>query len=126
MKVVDSAGLSGTERDVKCPNGGFQSLRMLLEKDGMGFGMTRTLIPKGEPQHWHYTNHLEACYCVSGEATLLNCDTGELHKIRSGVLYALDNHDDHLFHAHSDVELICVFNPPLKGGELHNADGEYE
>ena len=49
----------------------------LLESDGMGYGMTKTVIPVGERQHWHYKNHLESCYCVSGKGLLTNAVTGE-------------------------------------------------
>jgi len=126
MKVVDATQLCGTDREVHCPKGGFVSTRMLLEADGMGFTMTHTFIPKGLPQTWHYKNHLEACYCVSGEGRLGNLETGETYEIRPGVMYALDKHDKHLFMALEDTVLICVFNPPLKGREVHREDGSYE
>lgn len=118
--------LIGTEREVRCPNGGFTSYRALLERDGMGFSLHKTVIPKGPPQHWHYKNHLEACYCVSGGGTLTSLDTGERWLIRAGKLYVLDQHDNHTFQAHSETVLISVFNPPVKGGEVHREDGSYE
>lgn len=125
MKVIDVKSIEGTEREVRCPHGGFVSYRMLLESDGMGFAMTRTVIPKGDPQRWHYKHHLEACYCESGEGLLGNLATGEKFNIKPGVLYALDKHDAHLFVALEDTVLICVFNPPLTGAEVHREDGSY-
>lgn len=125
MKVVDVRELEGTERDVRCPNGGFRSLRILLESDRMGFTMTKTTIPVGTTQFWHYKNHLEACFCVEGRATLVNDITGESFEITPGKTYVLDNHDAHLFTAHETTTLICVFNPPLKGREVHREDGSY-
>lgn len=126
MKVIDSKDLIGTDRDVKCPKGGFNSIRILLESDAMGFGLTQTTIPKGDPQRWHYKNHLEACYCVSGEAELTNEHTGDVFIIKPGMTYALDNNDPHIFEALTNkVVLVCVFNPPLKGSEVHQADGSY-
>lgn len=125
MKVIKSKNLRNTDRQVNCPKGGFVSLRILLEKDGMGFTMTETHVPKGEAQHWHYKNHLEACYCVSGYGILTNKKTGEEHDISNGTIYVLDKHDDHTFEAIDDVVLICVFNPPLKGNEVHKKDGSY-
>lgn len=126
MKVLSVKDVAGTTREVKCPNGGFVSSRLLLESDRMGFTLTHTFIPKGMPQTWHYKNHLEACYCVSGEAKLGNLETGETFNIGPGDMYALDKHDRHLFMALEDTVLICVFNPPLKGAEVHREDGSYE
>ena len=37
----------------------------------------------------------------------------------------LDKHDKHLLRADSELELACVFNPPLHGKEVHDADGVY-
>jgi L-ectoine synthase len=126
MKVVSLEDIAFTSRQVECPNGGFVSLRYLLASDGMGFSMTNTFIPKGRPQRWHYSNHLEACLCVSGKGLLVEEESGERFPVEPGTLYALNNHDAHTFQALEDTTLICVFNPPLFGREVHNEDGAYE
>lgn len=126
MKVINIKDLEGTDREVHCPKGGFISTRFLLESDRMGFTLTRTYIPKGEPQHWHYKNHLEACLCIKGYGKLQNVETLEVHDIKPGVMYALDKNDEHMFQALKDTILICVFNPPLTGKEVHKKDGSYE
>lgn len=126
MKVIRGSELSGMGRKINCPNDGFTSYRFLLEEDGMGYTMTKTVIPKGDPQHWHYKDHLESCYCVSGSGTLTNLATGEEHQIGPDTTYVLDKNDDHLFQAHETVTLICVFNPPLRGAEVHRNDGSYD
>lgn len=126
MKVIRFSEISDSDREVQCPNGGFTSYRYLLERDGMGFTVTRTVIPPGGPQRWHYKNHLEACYCVSGRGLLVNESTQEYWAIDPGTLYALDRHDPHLFMAIDETVLVCVFNPPLKGREVHREDGSYE
>ena len=125
MRVIKSSDIADMGRKVSCPNDGFISYRILLEEDGMGYSMTKTVIPKGDPQHWHYKNHLESCFCVSGHGTLTNIDTGDEHEIGPDSTYVLDKHDNHMFQAHETVTLICVFNPPLKGKEVHQADGSY-
>lgn len=125
MKVIDFNDLKGTEREVDCPNGGFKSLRILLESDKMGYTMTRTSVPKGKPQRWHYKNHLETCYCIKGHGVLTDEKTGKKYKVKPGIAYVLDKHDPHTFHATSDCVLICVFNPPLTGREVHRKDGSY-
>lgn len=126
MNVIRNKDVAGTKQEVHCPNGGFVSFRYLIEKDGMGFSVHRTEIPKGKPQHWHYKNHLEACYCVSGQGLLRNLKTRELFYIKPGTLYALDKHDDHTFEAVEDVVLISIFNPPVTGNEVHQEDGSYK
>jgi L-ectoine synthase len=126
MKVIKLADLKNTDRQVDCPNKGFTSFRFLLERDNMGFTLTKTLIPKGIDQHWHYKNHLEACYCISGRGLLTNVVTDQQYMIEKDTMYALNLNDDHFFKAFEDTELICVFNPPLKGREVHKEDGSYE
>lgn len=125
MKIVKIAELKDTSREVKCPNGGFTSNRILLESDGMGYGMTKTVIPPNGKQHWHYTSHFESCYCISGYGILTDIKTGETHEILPDTTYVLNDHDDHYFEAIEEVTLICVFNPPLTGKEVHQEDGSY-
>ena len=124
MKIIHADKLN-SERIVHCPKGGFVSNRILLESDGMGYTLTKTFIPAGDWQHWHYKNHLETCYCISGEGDIKDLKTGEIHPVYPGIVYVLNDHDDHEFRAYTDVILICVFNPPLKGAEIHKSDGSY-
>ncbi len=126
MKVVDLAYLLGTDREVHCPTPDIcTSYRMLVKDDGMGFSLNYTKIPRGKIQHWHYKNHLEACYCISGVGILISLETGEKHTIGAGVLYALEKHDNHTFQAIKDTVLISIFNPPLVGNEVHDEEGSY-
>lgn len=125
MRVIKTAELN-RDRVVKCPKGAFTSNRILLERDGMGYSMTKTVIPAGGPWHWHYKNHLESCYCISGTGELRNLATGDAYPIGPDTTYVLDKHDDHEFTAFEEVTLICVFNPPLTGQEVHNEEGAYE
>lgn len=126
MKIIDARKLRNTSKEVKCPSGGFESIRMLVEADKMGFGLTRTtVLPTTDFQRWHYKKHFEACYCIAGRG-ILRANDGSEYQIKPGVLYALDKHDEHWFRALTRVVLICVFNPPLVGHELHGPDGSYE
>lgn len=126
MKVMNAMELHGTDKEVQCPNGGFSSIRLLTKDDGMGFTVTRTTVhPTKDFQLWHYKNHLEACYCIRGNATLKD-SRGNEHKIKPGMFYALDKHDKHWFKAKTTTVLICTFNPALAGNEVHQEDGSYE
>lgn len=110
----------GTERDVNWGNG--QSRRFLLERDGMGFAMMETLILAGTNIFIQYRNHLEACYCLEGEGEIADSD-GNRYPISPGTLYALDKHDPHHLRAWTDMRLISVFNPPIRGNERHDLGG---
>jgi L-ectoine synthase len=105
-----------TERDVAWGNG--QSRRFLLEKDGMGYSLTDTIVEAGTSSLLEYKSHWEACYCISGEGTI-EAD-GVVHLIQPGTMYALDRHEKHYLIAKTTLRLICVFTPPLQGKEAHN------
>lgn len=124
MKIIHLNDIAGTEREVNCPKDGFTSYRFLLERDGLGFSMTKTIIPPNDWQYWHYKNHQEACFCIKGRGVIRNIESGETSAIFPGIMYAPE-HDRHEFMAYEEVELICVFNPPLKGSEVHQEDGSY-
>ena len=51
--------------------------------------------------------------------------SGAVHSIEPGTIYILDKHDKHILRAFEEMELACVFNPPLIGREVHNAEGAY-
>lgn len=122
MKIIKTSELP-VERQVEFHSG--VSNRIVLAEDNMGFTMTKTVIEPGKQVFQHYKNHLESCYCVSGYAVLVNAITGEHHQITPDTTYVLDKHDPHYFEAHETTVLICVFNPPLTGKEIHREDGSY-
>ncbi len=122
MKIIKTSELP-VERQVEFHSG--VSNRILLAEDNMGFTMTKTVIEPGKQVFQHYKNHLESCYCVSGYAVLINAITGEHHQSTPDTTYVLDKHDPHYFEAKETTVLICVFNPPLTGQEIHREDGSY-
>lgn len=101
------------------------SVRMLLAEDGMGYSFHITTVAAGSDQTFEYKNHLEACYCIAGRATVTDLATGQTAVIAPGVLYALDQHDRHRVDVTETLVLACVFNPALTGREVHRADGSY-
>lgn len=115
----------GTKRDVQAETGTWASRRMLLKKDGMGFSFHETTIYKGTETLIWYKNHLEAVYCVGGRGELEVLETGQVFPIEDGTMYALNGHEKHHLRAFEDMRLICVFNPPLTGEEVHDSDGVY-
>lgn len=126
MIVRNIKDIIGTKQEVHAKEGQWSSRRMLLKGDNMGFSFHETIIRAGTKTHIHYQNHLEAVYCVAGDGKIEDLGTGEVHEIKDGVMYALDQHDDHnLYGGSEDMRLICVFNPPIKGTENHDANGVY-
>lgn len=115
--------IAGTERDVHAPT--FVSRRFLLKKDGMGFSFHETILYAGTETYIWYKNHLEAVYCVEGEGELEVLPNGPVYQITPGTMYALNGHEKHYLRAHTTLRMMCVFNPPLTGQEVHDQDGVY-
>jgi len=103
----------------------WNSVRMLLANDNMGFSFHITTIYAGSETHMHYKHHLESVYCMSGKGEIKDLATNEVHSIEPGTLYILNNHDKHILWAHEELKLACVFNPPVTGTEVHREDGSY-
>lgn len=125
MIVRDLNQMKNSERHIF--SDGWDSVRLLLKSDGMGFSFHITTIHAGAELAMHYKKHLESVYCMEGTGTIEDCATGEVHQIRPGVVYALDKHDKHILRADRDAPMVmaCVFNPPVTGNEVHQDDGSY-
>ena len=78
--------IQGTERDVNWGNG--TSVRLLVEKHRMGFGLNYTTVNKGTETKLQYKNHLEACFCLKGEGEIEDME-GNVWKIKPNDFYAL-------------------------------------
>lgn len=104
---------------------GWESARLLLKDDGMGFSMHVTKLYAGAELKLHYQNHLEAVLVLKGNGTIEDLATGEIHKLKAGSLYALDDHDRHILRPETEMLTVCVFNPPVTGREVHDENGAY-
>lgn len=130
MKIRRLEEIAGTDRDVvgndrDVSEGNWRSRRLILADDRVGFSMHDTVLYAGTETSMWYANHVEAVYVIEGEGTLLDKETGEEHKLAPGTMYLLDGHERHMLRAHTDVRAVCVFNPPVTGREVHDADGVY-
>ncbi len=114
----------GSDRDISGP--GWNSRRILLAADGMGYSLHDTIIEKGAELTLEYKHHFEACYCIEGDGEITALDDGVTHRLQPFTVYALDQNDRHRVRAtNSDLRLVCVFNPALSGHEAHREDGSY-
>lgn len=123
MIIRNLSAIEDGEHDVRADT--WRSRRLLLAKDRMGFSMHDTVLYAGTETDMHYQHHLEAVYCIEGSAELTDRDTGEVHELRPGTLYALDRHDRHTLRVDDDFRCVCVFNPPVTGREVHDGNGVY-
>jgi L-ectoine synthase len=122
IRTLDAAHHS----DRRVVSNGWESTRLLLKNDGMGFSFHITTIYAGAELKMHYQHHLESVYCISGEGEIEELAEGQIHPIKPGTIYALNKHDKHVLRAVTEMKMACVFNPPLHGQEVHNAQGAYE
>ncbi len=118
--------IKGTEREVHAENGNWISRRFVLNDDGVGFSFHETIIKAGTETHIWYKHHMEAVYCVGGDGEIEDLKTGKIYPITDGTMYLLNDNDDHLLRGgKEDMRLICTFNPPITGREVHDKDGAY-
>ncbi|WP_459614633.1 ectoine synthase [Bordetella sp. 2513F-2] len=124
MIVRNVKDVIGTKDEVVTDT--WMSRRVLLRKDGMGFSFHETTIFPGTRTHIHYKNHLEAVWCIEGDGSIEVVADGKTYELGPGVVYALNEHDEHwLCGGKEPLRVICVFNPPLTGQEVHDAEGVY-
>lgn len=124
VRTMNEAAEQG--RKIVSPEKNWDSTRLLLRDDNMGFSFHITTIYKGADFRMHYQNHLESVYCISGKGEVETLDDGKVYPIEPGTIYILDKHDRHMLRAFEEMKMACVFNPPLHGKEVHNAEGAYE
>lgn len=112
-----------TDRRVVTDN--WESTRLLLKRDNMGLSFHITTIYGGTETAMCYRHHLESVYCIDGVGEVACTRTGEVHRVKPGTIYILDQHDEHVLRAHTEMTMACVFNPPLHGREVHDDSGAY-
>jgi len=123
MIVKHLEDVVGTEHDIDTPN--WNSRRLLLKKDNVGFSLHDTIIRAGTETMIWYKHHIEAVYCIEGEGEIELIETKETYKIRAGMLYVLNGHEKHWLRGTTDMRMVCVFNPPCTGQEVHDEEGAY-
>lgn len=123
MLIKTLADVRSSDRNIK--HNGWESSRLLLASDGMGFSFHITTLKAGGSWTFHYQHHVEAVFVISGTGTLDDLATGERHDLAPGTLYALNDHDRHTLTATTELVTACVFNPPVTGAEVHDATGAY-
>ena len=123
MIVRTLASVLDTPAHVK--GASFESRRILLAADQLGYSLHDTLCKAGTEQRLEYKNHVETNYVIEGQGAVTNLVTGQSWPLGPGTVYVLDKHEAHLLRATTDLRIICVFTPALSGQETHDASGSY-
>ena len=123
MIVKTLEDIMGTEEDIKEKT--WNSRRFLLKKDNVGFSMHDTILYAGMETSMWYKNHIEAVYTIEGEGILEDLTNEKTYTLKPGTMYVLNGQEKHKVIAKKDLRMICVFNPPVTGQEVHDEDGAY-
>ncbi|MDF3340442.1 MULTISPECIES: ectoine synthase [Mycobacteriaceae] len=123
MIVRTTAEITGTDRDVA--DASWRSKRIILAGDGVGFSFHETTIESGSVNEFHYQHHVEAVWVIEGTGTLTDLETGQQYPLADGTMYLLNNNDRHRVTCDEQLRMLCVFNPPVTGREVHDENGVY-
>jgi len=123
--VRSLAEIENTDRHLRSTSGTWESKRLVLAREKVGFSLHETVLYAGTETAMWYANHVEAVLCVEGEAELTDEETGLVHEITPGTMYLLDGHERHTLRPRTDFRCVCVFNPPVTGREDHDENGVY-
>lgn len=121
VRTIDE--ITDTDADIRTEN--WRSKRIVLAREGAGFSVHETTLYAGTESEFCYQNHIEAVFIVAGEGEIEDLATGQVHQLAPGSLYLLNDHDRHRVRPRTDMRTVCVFNPPVTGREVHDADGVY-
>lgn len=123
MIVRTTADITGTDRDVA--DGTWRSKRIILAGDSVGFSFHETTIEAGSVNEFHYQHHVEAVWVIEGTGMLTDLETGQQYPLADGTMYLLNNNDRHRVTCDEQLRMLCVFNPPVTGREVHDENGVY-
>ncbi|MCW4355258.1 ectoine synthase [Hoyosella sp. YIM 151337] len=125
MIVRTTEEITDTERDITSENGNWRSKRIVLADDRVGFSFHETTIKAGTVNEFHYQNHVEAVWLVEGRGKLTDLETGQVYNLVPGSMYLLDKNEKHRIEVEEQMRMLCVFNPPVTGREVHDENGVY-
>lgn len=123
MIVRTTDEITGTDRDVSV--GTWRSKRIILADDKVGFSFHETTIESNSVNEYRYEHHVEAVWVIEGTGTLTDLETGVEYPLAPGTMYLLNGHERHRVTRDQQLRMLCVFNPPVTGQEVHDETGAY-
>ena len=121
VRRADEMRAAGQELVVA--NGKARSIRMLTQSDNVGFSLSDVRLTAGAEATLWYKHHWEANHIIAGTAEVTDLTAGQSWQLASGMAYYVGPKDRHKLRAVTDVHLLSIFCPPLRGDEQHDADG---
>lgn len=123
MFVRSAEQLRAQGREMVVANGNAHTIRMITGADEIGFSLSDVHLKAGAAADLWYKHHREANFILSGSGNVEDLNTGEIWALEPDTLYCVGPEDRHRLSAVSDLHLLSVFCPPLRGDEQHDADG---
>ena len=121
IKTLKDLRAAGREKVVAA--GSARATRFVTQDDGLGFTVSDVYLAAGNQNVLWYKHHWEANYVVEGKGTVKDLTTDETWVLEPGVMYIVGPKDRHSLKADTALHIISIFNPPLKGDEIHDEDG---
>ncbi len=123
MFVKRGAEMRAAGQEMIFADGKDRTLRMLTQADDLGFGFSDVHFTAGADTAIWFKHHWEANHILSGTLEVTELATGKAHRVEPGMAYNVGPKDRHRLRALTDVHLISIFCPALRGDETHDADG---
>lgn len=123
MFVKRASEMISAGKELVVANGQARTLRMLTQADDVGFGFSVAHLKAGAQSVLWYKHHWEANHILSGTGEVTDLTSGQSWKLEPGVAYNVGPRDRHRLSASTDLDLLSVFSPALRGDEMHDADG---
>lgn len=121
VKSADEMRAAGKELVVA--GGKARTIRMLTQADNVGFGLSDVHFDAGAEAVLWYKHHWEANHILAGTCEVTDLTTKQSWRLTPSMAYYVGPKDRHKLCAITDVHLLSVFSPALKGDEQHDADG---
>lgn len=121
VKSADEMRAAGKELVVA--GGKARTIRMLTQADNVGFGLSDVHFDAGAEAVLWYKHHWEANHILAGTCEVTDLTTKQSWRLTPSMAYYVGPKDRHKLRAITDVHLLSVFSPALKGDEQHDADG---
>lgn len=121
VRRLDDLRAAGEEKIVA--NGGARTVRLLAKRDELGFSLSDVHVAAGQGNDLWYKNHWEVNYVLAGSGEVTDKNTGQTVTVEPWTMYVVGPHDPHRFESLTDVHVLSIFDPPLSGEEVHDADG---
>ncbi|MCP4993417.1 MAG: hypothetical protein GY934_06485, partial [Gammaproteobacteria bacterium] len=121
FKTIEDLHAEGREKVVA--GGSARLIPTLLQEDGMGFTLSDVRVEGGNEGTFWYKHHWVTNYILEGCGRLTDLSTGKNWEMKPGTIYMVGPEDQHNIRADTDLHMLSVFNPPLRGDEQYDTEG---